>query len=240
MTTVVTTFSKDGYDLYGHNMIETWIQYWPSSYRLVVYTENYSIDEKDPRITEIDLDQQCPKLKEFKEKSSLITDQKKSRIDKTVKWCHKVYAIQHALSFRDDYLIFLDGDTYTKNSVDENLSKKLVENNLFAVHFERLKDGLHFETGLICFNLHHEKISWLKNIVTEAYDSLEIFTMKKSWDGFWFAHLYNKYALPVRNLSENCCGVFCNSLVKNILVHDVGTKKYRSAGYDKFTGKRKC
>lgn len=239
MTTVVTTFSKDGYDLYGHNMIETWIKYWPSSYRLVVYTENYSIDEKDPRITEINLLEVCPKLIEFKVKSRLMTDQKKSRIDKTIKWCHKVYAIQHALSLDEDYLIFLDGDTYTKNNVPKDLSKNLVEDYLFAVHFERLKDGLHFETGLICFNLNHDKISWIKNILTDAYDTLEIYKMKKTWDGFWFAYLYSKYNLPVRNLSDKCVGVFCNPLIKNILVHDVGTGKYRNAGYDKFTGRKK-
>jgi len=239
MTTVITTFSKDGYELYGHQMITTWTQYWPSDCKLKVYTEGYELKEKDPRISTVDLNKSCPRLLEFKNKSLKLIDQKKSRIDKTIKWCHKVYAIQHALDTQDDYLIFLDGDTYTKNNVNQNLAKNLVGSNLFSVHFENLKDGLHFETGLVCFNLRHEKINWLKNILTEAYDTLEIYNMKKTWDGFWFAYLYNKYSLPVRNLSEKCTGVFCNPLVNNILVHNVGTEKYRKAGYDKFTGKKK-
>jgi hypothetical protein len=240
MTTVITTFSKDGYELYGHNMILSWIKYWPSNYKLCVYTENFSLDEKDPRILEIDLLDSCPRLSQFKENSLHIIGQKKTRIDKTIKWCHKVYAMQHALSHvTDDYLIFLDGDTYTTNSVEISLSEKLVGENLFSVHFERLKDGLHFETGLICFNLKHKKINWLKDILTSAYDSLEIYTMKKTWDGYWLAHLYQTYNLPVHNLSENCTGVFCNYLIKNILVHNVGTKKYQLVGYDKFTGRKK-
>jgi hypothetical protein len=238
MTSVITTFSKDGYNLYGHKMISTWIKYWPKEFKLIVYTENFNIEEKDIRITEIPLLEVCPNLSLFKEKSRQLINQKRSRIDKTIKWCHKVYAIQHALSSNDDYLIFLDGDTYTKSNVNASISEQLVRDFLFAVHFERLKDGLHFETGLVCFNLRHPKKEWLRTILTEAYDSLEIYNMKKTWDGYWFAHLYHKYSLPVRNLSENCLGVFCNPLIKNVIVHDVGTNKYRNAGYNKFTGRK--
>jgi hypothetical protein len=238
MTTVVTTFSKDGYDLYGHRMIATWLKYWPQNFKLKVYTENYSLLEKDPRLSEIDLINTCPSLTLFKEKSQQLCNQKQSRIDKTIKWCHKVYAMKHALSFDDDYLIFLDGDTYTIDFVDKTLPGNLVKDFLFSVHFERLKYGLHFETGLICFNLKHTQIELLKNNITTAYDSLEIYNMEKTWDGFWLAHMYHKYNLPVRNLAENCAGVFCNPLVKKILVHDVGTEKYKKAGYNKFTGRK--
>lgn len=238
MTTVVTTFSRDGYELYGHRMISSWIKHWPSDYRLNVYTEDFDLAEKDPRISEIDLVEVAPGLAKFKEKSLQLLDQKKSRVDKTVKWSHKVYAMKHALTVDDNYMIFLDGDTYTKNTVKSDLAEKLVGNDLFAVHFEKLKHGLHFETGLVCFNQQHEQINWLQNILTEAYDTLEIYDMPKTWDGYWFAHLYDKYRLPVKNLSKTCSGVFCNPLVKNILAHDVGTEKYQLAGYDKFTGRK--
>jgi hypothetical protein len=30
-TLVITTFSEDGYYLYGKKLIETWQQYWPAS-----------------------------------------------------------------------------------------------------------------------------------------------------------------------------------------------------------------
>jgi len=236
-TTVITTFSQDGYDLYGHQMIESWIQYWPNDYHLNVYTEGYNINEQDSRITEIDINAACPRLEIFKQKSQNV-NQKKSRIDKTIKWCHKVYAIQHALNVDSDYLIFLDGDTQTKSSYAPRLEQQLVHDNLFAVHFENLKHGLHFETGFIVFNLKHEKTQWLKDILTTAYDSLDIYNMDKTWDGYWFSHLYEKYNLPVKNLSESCSGVFCNPLINNVLHHDVGTRKYRQAGYNKFTGKK--
>jgi len=239
MTTVITTFSKDGYELYGHKMIESWIQHWPRNYKLVVYTEGYSILEKDSRIQEIDINTACLRLNMFKQLSNTLGDQKQSRIDKTIKWCHKVYAIQHALSLDDDYLIFLDGDTRTLKTFNEQIPQQAVGNNIFAVHFENLKDGLHFETGFVVFNLKHKKTEWLKNILTSAYDNLDIYNMKKTWDGYWLAYLYKQYNLPVKNLAETCAGVFCNPLIKDILYHDVGTAKYRQAGYDKFTGRKK-
>jgi hypothetical protein len=238
MSTVITTFSKDGYELYGHKMIETWIKYWPEEFKLIVYTEGFNLKEKDSRITEIDINIACPELSDFKEKSKALTDQKQTRIEKTIKWCHKVYAIRHALSVDDDYLIFLDGDTYTSNIVNIKMPSQIVEDNLFAVHFENLKDGLHFETGFIVFNLKHPLTKWLESIVTSSYDNLTIYSMKKSWDGYWFAQLYKEHNLPVKDLAENCFGVFCNPLIKNILHHDVGTIKYSRANYNKFTGKK--
>lgn len=244
MTTAVTTFSKDGYELYGHRMIETWIQFWPETFKLIVYVEGFNLVEKDSRITEIDLESACPDLVIFKKNSGLLFEKNKEnkrerhRIQKTIKWCHKVYAMKHALDCSDDYVIFLDGDTYTKTPVPLNFAEILVEDNLFAVHFENLKNGLHFETGLVVFNTNHDRAIWLKENLTSAYDSLDIYNMKKTWDGYWFAHLYQVYELPVKNLSGRKQGVFCHPTVNPILEHNVGVKKYTNAGYNEYTGRK--
>lgn len=243
MTTCITTFSYDGYELYGRRMINSWLEFWPSQYKLLIYTEGYSIDCKDERLIEIDLETACPNIKKFKQTSYTMhsrtaSKKEKRKIEKTIKWCHKIYAISHALKQVDDYLIFLDGDTYTTSHINETLPKDLVDTYLFAVHFETLSSGLHFETGLIVFNLHHEKINWLSSILTSAYDTLEIYKMNKSWDGFWMANLYETYKLPIKNLALEGSGVFGNKLIKDKIHHDVGTDKYLNAGYNKFTGKK--
>ena len=111
--------------------------------------------------------------------------------------------------------------------------------DLFAVHFENLISGLHFETGLIVFNLRHPQTVWLRDILTTAYNSLDIYTMKKTWDGYWFAHLYETYKLPVCDLAKGRGGVFGNPLIHGALVHDVGSKKYTRAGYNEYTGRKK-
>lgn len=246
MTCVVTTFSKDGYDLYGHKMIETWIRFWPKKYQLLVYVEDYSIIEKDDRIHEIKISESCPDLLEFKAKSekmaSMVTDKKElTRIQKTVKWSHKVFVISHALNnISSDYFIFLDGDTYTKSQISETLDRDLVKHHLIAVHFERiLNNELHFETGLIAFNNNHHQMPLFRKMYTSGYNNLEIYNMKKTWDGFWLPKLTNEYKFDVLDLSiGKLSGVFGNPLIHNKIIHDVGTKKYLTAGYNKFTGKK--
>lgn len=246
MTIVITTFSKDGYELYGHRMIETWIQYWPQNYKLVVYVEDYSITEKDHRIQEIKIDIKCANLLEFKKKSQLLlnqaTDKREiSRIQKTVKWSHKVYIIDHALkNFDATHFIFLDGDTYTTAGISETLASDLVKNHLLAVHFESIKNyPLHFETGLIVFNTQHRQIELFKNIYVAGYDNLEIYNLEKTWDSFWLVRLFKEYNLDILDLSKGkLSSVFGNPMIYKKIVHDVGTKKYRIAGYNKFTGKK--
>lgn len=244
MTTCITTFSQDGYYLYGKKMIDSWLEYWPPETKLLVYHEGFEIHANHQRIIKLNLLECSEKLCNFKQRSKTLAESAdskkgKNRIFKTVKWCHKVYAIAHALkTLDDDFLIFLDGDTYSYNKVPADFAHSLVEENLFAVHFEKLKDGLHFETGLVAFNNTHSKINWFADIFTSAYDSLDIYSMKKTWDGYWLAHLYEKFRLPVKNLSENRNGVFNHPLVHRCLKHDVGTKKYLAAGYNEFTGRK--
>ena len=238
---VITTFNSDGYDLYGKKMITTWSQYWPSNYNLTVYTENFKLNEKDKRIKEININEACPNLEIFKEKSKNIktkNNKEKRHIAKAIRWSHKVYAISHALENTNNYLIFLDGDTYTKKYVDPLIAEKLVQNHLYAVHFEHVKGMLHFETGLICFNLNHIQMPKLKQELQIGYDNLEIYTLPKAWDGFWFAHLYQKYNFDVFNLGY---GVFSNPLIKDVLHHDVGKDKFNKSSieYDKYSGRKK-
>ena len=240
---VITTFSYDGYQLYGHRMIETWLQYWPSNYHLTVYTESYELDEKNERIKNINLLNCSPELTTFKLRSQQLLDQATDskqikRIQKTIKWCHKLYAIKHALNTPSNYLLYLDGDTYTTSAIKKNLIKNLVIDDLFAVHFESLKGTLHFESGLIAFNQLHPMMEIFKSQITSGYDSLDIYNMPKTWDGFWLAHLYQTLNLPVRNLAENAIGVFCNPLIRGKIIHDIGKRKYVNAGYNESTGRK--
>jgi len=247
MTTVISTFSIDGYELYGHRMIETWLTYWPTDYNLTIYTEGYTLVEKDPRLTEIDINDACPALSIFKENSRKLinnpADKKlTNRISKTIKWCHKVYAMQHALqNCHNDHLIFLDGDTYSKKEVSNTLAKDLVLDHLFAVHFEKLKHGLHFETGLISFNMSHPQMPLLILELLKDYDNLNIYNHQKTWDGYWFSYLYKKYDLDVIDLSGGkMSGVFSNPQVKGTLVHEAGNDKYKNSGldYNRYSGRK--
>lgn len=240
---VITTFSRDGYELYGERMVDTWLRFWPADYELTVYTEGFKLSQKDKRLKEIDINDACPLLQEFKDKSLSLkktNDKKQQRkIDKAIRWAHKVYVISHALNTTDKNLLFLDGDTFTSKTIDNNLIKQLVKNHLFAVHFEQIKGDLHFETGLIAFNLNHPQIEILKNELQKGYDNLEVYNLNKAWDGFWFAYLYKKFNLDVLNLGYG--GVFSNPIISGRIFHDVGKKKFHNSSieYDKYSGRKK-
>ena len=70
-TLVITTFSEDGYYLYGKKLIETWQQYWPASgYTLRIYAEHNLVVD-DPRIEIINLNDVSPKLLAFKKNCNI-------------------------------------------------------------------------------------------------------------------------------------------------------------------------
>jgi hypothetical protein len=225
-------------------MIDTWCRHWPKNYTLRLYVE-HELYVNDPRIEIVNLHQVSPRLVDFKERSYRLAEntkdkKKRNKILKTVKWCHKVYAMEHALHSNNDYLIFLDGDTYTRTTVPGGQLESLVGNNLFAVHFEHLQGMPHYETGLIIFNKQHSQIQNLKDNITSAYNTGEIFKLPKSWDGFWIAELHKRQNYQVLDLAGGRrSGVFTNPKVRGILCHDAGKKKYKGTKYNKYTGKLK-
>ena len=247
-TLVITTFSEDGYHLYGKRLIETWCRYWPATgYTLRLYVEHDLVVD-DPRVEIVNLNDVSPKLNKFKnycnnlhaELEDIKSNKKlKNKILKTVKWSHKVYAIDHALQSEHNCLIFLDGDTYTTNIVKPGVLEALSAMSLFSVHFERLKGMAHYETGLVIFNKNHYQIEDLKQHLTSAYDSGEIFELPKSWDGFWFADLHSRRGYKVNDLAGGRFrGVFSNPSVKHILVHEAGNDKYEGKGFNTFSGRK--
>lgn len=242
MTLAISTFSADGRELYGDRMVETWLEHWPQDHVLRIYTEGFSLPDR-PGLEQHDLYSVSPALQAFVQASNhkLATTEnrkQKRRIQKTIKWCHKVYAMAHALA--DDrfrHLIWLDGDTRSVDKVPAKIAQLLVGDHLMAVHWERLKHGLHFETGLVVFNRAHTQIQLLLENLTHDYDTLAIYHEEKTWDGYHFSRLYQRLALDVLDLSHGR-GVFSHPMVKSCLRHDAGKRKYVEAGYDHFTAKK--
>lgn len=68
MTTfaAVTTFHREGYELYGREMLETFDRHWPRDVSLYAYGEDCVFDSRSPRIVRRDLSRECPDLVAFK------------------------------------------------------------------------------------------------------------------------------------------------------------------------------
>ena len=64
--TVVTTFNAEGYNSYGHRMIQTFLQTWPQDVLLRVYAEDCRVTETAPDLQVLNLEGSSPKLVAFK------------------------------------------------------------------------------------------------------------------------------------------------------------------------------
>lgn len=237
MIEVITTFNQQGYDLYGRRFLESWLQYWPDTHRITVYTEKVVVPVQH-RVTQIDLLSTCPDLAVFKQycEQNAIAQanaKRKNYYLKAAKWSHKVFAMEHALcTSQARYLIWLDADTYTRAPMPAQWESRLLQGACFAAHSELIRHGWHIESGLVIFDLEHSDIDVIKQELARPYrPPYSIFQLAKPWDSFWLWQLSARVAFNDLNRG----GVFGHPLVKPYLVHEVGKKKYKSAGINPYT-----
>ena len=136
---LVTTVHESGYKQYGKNMIDSFLKYWPRNQKLVVYTEGYELSaehKNNSRIISRDLLASSPECVAFKDrhrdnpKANGYIDPKRKDPDfkyDAVRFCHKVFALYHAVSSRDSEtngIVWVDADTVTHEHVPDNFLDK--------------------------------------------------------------------------------------------------------------------
>lgn len=168
-TTVVTSFSPAGYELYGRRFMQAFDRYFSDSVELVVYTEGgarYILEPWQRGWIGRDL-WLLPNFRGFHERhagSALangrepapgwkikdLEDGYSYRFD-AVKFCRKVFAIADASSrIRDGLLVWLDADSYAHEPVPEDLFSQLI-GDADVAYLGR--DGTHSECGFLAFRI---------------------------------------------------------------------------------------
>jgi len=200
---VVTTFHKAGYDLYGKRMIQTFLENWPSSVNLYVFAENCCVDEQAPNLKVFNLHQASPELVRFKEKwrdapkanGDVSNDPIRSRrkdSGKGFKWnairfAHKVYSIFACANMCDsEWLMWMDADTICHSPINEENLKYMLPNNQDLCYLGRR--GKYSECGLYAMKLSSPAtLNFLKEF-QRVYDQAEqgIFQMAEWHDSFVF------------------------------------------------------
>lgn len=130
--TVITTFHQAGLELYGQKMIDTFERHWPNSVNLVVYAENCNPQFGKPNVEVtqlLEVSSDCRRfVKRHKNNSEAHGGQgphninnwseKKSFKWQAVRFCYKVFAVNHALNnINSDWIIWLDADSQTHSPV---------------------------------------------------------------------------------------------------------------------------
>jgi len=136
---LTTTMHSNGYEVYGRNMIDSFLKRWPSFVNLVVYTEGFSLDQNqanDERIVERDLLECSPELVAFKNRhannpraNGFVNEGQKDPDFKfdAVRFSHKVMALYHAVNNRlpgADAVVWVDADTVTHAPIPVKLMEK--------------------------------------------------------------------------------------------------------------------
>src|SRR6056300_720377 len=202
---VVTTFHKEGYELYGKRMIESFLKNWPKEINLYVYAEDCEVLEKSDNLIIKDLHSSSPELVNFKNKwknvpkanGDVSTDPVRSKrrdSGKGFKWnairfAHKVYSIfSCAKECQSDWLMWMDADTICHSPIAMQNLKRLLQPEHHLCYLGR--KGKYSECGLYALQLNNENVKNFLNEFQRVYDEAEsqtgIFSMDEWHDSFVF------------------------------------------------------
>lgn len=199
---VVTTFHKPGYDLYGKRMINTFIKNWPKDVTLYVYHQDVVPTESAPNVVMRDLNQ-VVELTAFKEKwkddpkargwtddSTKRHDDKRQKIGfrwDAIRFSHKVYAIfDCARSCNSDVLYWMDADTVCHSPITLDFIAERAPANIDIGFLGR--KGKYSECGLYSMNLRSERTQAFLKEFQRVWDDAEngIFKMEEWHDSYVF------------------------------------------------------
>lgn len=200
---VVTSFSPEGYELYGRRCLETFVKHWPC--KIVVFYEQKP-DFEHEKIEYRDL-YSIPLIKQFLDKIStpefegILNNQYDYRYN-AHKFCRKVFA-QDAVFDEDSAVFWLDADSVTLEDVPEEFLEVLIAGVPFT-YYGRSKT--YTETGFIGFNTVHPNFFGFRQKYLDYFLSGEIFTQLKGWHDC-IAFDYARQGIIGRNLSPNGHGM---------------------------------
>ena len=254
MYTFVTSFSKDGFDSYAKNMLESVVDKWnPQYFKLIAYYHDFDIESVDaPKSSVIEYRNlnDVEEIVQYRERMKIHDGteggkmQYNWRLD-AIKWCHKVYAMTElafemmeadqkfieggGVPFEDNWMIWLDADTVTTKRLDVAKIKEWLPSKADLTYLGR-KDADYSETSFMGFNLAcHNTCSLLADL-RGCYTIGEVVAYREWHDGFIFERLLNIYkahGLVTNNLSENAKGLaaFAQSPLSEYFTHYKGNLK---------------
>ena len=209
--TVVTTFNKQGMDLYGQRFIESFEENVDESIKLYVYAEDCfpSIVGRH-RVFELQTRQTLPKLMEFKKRwkdvpkaNGIPPDDIKARRPRdhhkefkwnAVRFANKVYAVLDAFERSTDWCVWMDADTFVHSNWSQKQFESLLPNDKWLTYVGRGKGSQTWpECGFYGMNKNHAMcVQFLKEF-ERFYEDAEngIFKLEEWHDSYVFGHILN-------------------------------------------------
>ena len=188
---IVSTFSDQGYELYGKKFIEDCQRFISKGIEISLYVDNAPVPPTE-NIKVFNLSTTIPKTLEFKQKykeNESLTDYRYN----AVKFCYKVYVMCHEAMSDVDYLIWLDADTRMVKDITPKYLLSFLPKNYFVSYLGRKGCP---ETGFLLFDLHNPYCKEFFDRFSWYYDSGEVFNLEQNHDGWVIDHVLKEFESP--------------------------------------------
>lgn len=215
---IATTFSKDGYKLYGKKWIETVKLYWPDTCNVFLYTDFY-IEDLPSNFTLLNFIEEFPNhpnLIDRVNKKYITADGKHREIAaKTIKFSYKGFVILNQLfnnRTNAEIFVWLDGDVETISNINYFDIQNVMEGKFLACQTEKQTHRYpHIESGILIFNLYHPLLQSFKNCMFEYYNTDKLFSLKKPYDGYVIGKVIKEKQLPIMDFNKDITVIGKNS-----------------------------
>lgn len=198
---LVTTMHSSGYNLYGRNMIDSFLNHWPVDQTLLVYTEGFDLSpehQNNSRIIGRDLLASSPDCVSFKSRhqnnksaNGYVDPNRKDPDFKfdAVRFCHKVFALYHAFVNRDssvDGIVWVDADTVIHSAIPNNFMQSHfpLDPTVGIYYLGRLEQ--YTECGWVVYNCKNQYMEKFWERFANQYRKDKLFNQKEWHDSYIF------------------------------------------------------
>ena len=218
--TVVTTFNKEGLDLYGQRFLDSFAERVDDKIKLLVYAENCEPVNPNPaQITVLDPVDALPKLIAFKQRWKDVPkangkcpfpERRPRDYHKEFKWdavrfSNKIYAVLDACERSQDWCVWMDGDTFVHSDWSYEEFNNLLPKKSWITFVGRGKGAATWpECGFYGLNLKDSVCKQFLKELERYYEDAEnaIFTLPEWHDSFVFGKILNEMRVRDPNVHD--------------------------------------
>jgi len=195
-TSAVTSFSEEGFDIYGRTFLKSWLAHADIPIRVYIETDQPSKKHpKDKRIEYKNLMVDVPSCPDFIRDCPPVKGG--YRFD-AAKFCRKIYAQLDILSEPFDAVYWFDADVILQRKLDEKLLKGWIK-DVAVAYLGR--DGFHCCSSFVGYNPNHPDLIEYWNGLHKLYNHRTLFTLKDGWTDC-DAMAKAMWGLATRNICE--------------------------------------
>jgi len=227
---VCTTFSPEGYELYGKQFIASFTEFWPDDVPLWVFVEGADeatlVETANSQVVTWNLNMDQEREQFLAHCENHYPSHPTNYRRQPTKFCHKVFALTTNVGPSYDWWLFIDADVTTNRPVTEEWLARLLDKNADVLFLGR-PNGKHSETGFMGFQTKTAAGREFLRAMRWYYTSRQLFGLSQWHDSMVFDAVREN--LPhVRCLDiakANSGHVWPSSLLASVMTHNKGPKR---------------